>query len=217
MGYTSFSSRAGSIEVICGCMYSGKSEELIRQLRRAQIAQQNIQVFKPQIDDRYSKEHVASHNQNTFPSTMVGQPYEILHHLKASTQVVGIDEGQFFDDSIVKVVEKLASESRHIILAGLDTDYLGRPFGPMPKLMAVADNISKQHAICIVCGENATRTQRLVSDSGDILVGSHGAYEARCRKHFDPELSARLAQKGQHTEKTQEKNNTATLKQLAFL
>lgn len=194
----------GWIEVIVGCMFSGKTEELIKQLKRAKYGRQIIQVFKPKIDDRYSEEHVASHDQMMFPSTVVSSTYEILSQIDKRTQVVGIDEGQFFDDDLIEVANTLANSGKRVIIAGLDTDWKGRPFGNIPALMAVAEVVRKQHAICMVCGEPATRTQRLIAAEDDILVGSTEAYEARCRKHFDPELSVRLAKVNQ---KTKEKDH----------
>ncbi len=191
-GFVRHKINPGWIEVIVGCMFSGKTEELIKQLKRAQYGQQKIQVFKPQIDDRYSKDHVASHNQTMFPSTVVKSSYEILSNVKQNTQVVGIDEGQFFDEDLVEVVTVLASAGKRVLVAGLDTDWKGRPFGHIPNIMAIAEVVRKQHAICMVCGEPASRTQRRVAAQGDILVGSTEAYEARCRTHFDPELSVRL-------------------------
>lgn len=191
----------GWVEVISGCMFSGKTEELIRQLRRAELARQPFQVFKPRIDNRYSADHVASHNKTMFPSICVDSASEILAHLERSTLIVGIDEGQFFGDDLIQVVSQLADLGKRVLIAGLDTDWRGRPFGPMPQLLAMADVIRKQYAICMVCGEPATRTQRLAAQQDDILVGSTDAYEARCRAHFDPELSARL-QKILHSKTT---------------
>lgn len=183
----------GWIEVIVGCMFSGKTEELIKQVRKAQFAKQKFQVFKPKIDNRYSANEVASHNQTTLPSIVVEDAYQILSLIDKNAQVVGIDEAQFFDEEILPVVTTLADAGKRVILAGLDTDWKGAPFGPMPHLMAIAEVVHKQYAICMVCGEPASRTQRLVAAKGDILVGSTEAYEARCRTHFDPELSLRLA------------------------
>lgn len=190
--YFRLSTKPGWIEVITGCMFSGKSEELIRQIRRAELAKQKVKVFKPKIDNRYSKNEVASHNNNRSPSIVIETAIEILQHVDMYTQVVGIDEAQFFDDSLVQVAHQLAEDGKRVLLAGLDTDWRGQPFGPMPILMAQAEVISKQYAICMVCGEPATRTQRLISNQDSILVGSTEAYEARCRRHFDPELSLRL-------------------------
>ncbi len=190
--YFRLSTKPGWIEVITGCMFSGKSEELIRQVRRAELARQKVKVFKPKIDMRYSTNEVASHNNNRSPSIVIEDPLEILQHVDIYTQVVGIDEAQFFSDSIIQVSHQLAEEGKRVLIAGLDTDWRGLPFGPMPSLLAQAEVINKQYAICMVCGEPATRTQRLVSNQNNILVGSTEAYEARCRRHFDPELSLRL-------------------------
>jgi len=190
--YFRLSTKPGWIEVITGCMFSGKSEELIRQIRRAELAKQKVKVFKPKIDSRYSANEVASHNNNRSPSIVIESPIEILQHVDLSTQVVGIDEAQFFDESLVQIAHELAENGKRVILAGLDTDWRGKPFGPMPTLLAQAEVINKQYAICMVCGEPATRTQRLVSNQDSILVGSTEAYEARCRRHFDPDLSLRL-------------------------
>ena len=186
--------RSGWIEVITGSMFSGKSEELIRRIRRSELANLRFKVFKPKLDDRYSKDCVASHNNNKISSVVIEDPLEIIRHVDQYTQVVGIDEAQFMGPSIVEVARELADCGKRVIVAGLDTDWQGRPFGPMPHLMAIAEIVDKQHAICMVCGEPASRTQRLVANNGDILVGSTEAYEARCRRHFDPELSLRLAQ-----------------------
>ncbi|MEZ4872489.1 MAG: thymidine kinase [Bdellovibrionales bacterium] len=184
----------GWVEVICGCMFSGKTEELIKQVHRAELARLNCVVFKPRIDDRYSKTEVASHNKSTYPSVVVENSEEILKNVERKTDVVGIDEVQFFDDRIIEVIHQLADAGKRVIVAGLDTDWQGKPFGPMPTLLATADVIHKQYAICMVCGDPATRTQRLVPKSENILVGSTDFYEARCRIHFDPELSTRLTQ-----------------------
>lgn len=183
--------QGGWIEVIVGCMFSGKSEELIKQLRRAQIARLKIQAFKPRIDSRYSAEDVASHDQNRFAARPVTDAEEMARLIAADTVVVAIDEGQFFGPELVNVATRLAETGRRVMIAGLDTDWRGRPFGPMPELMAVAEVVRKQHAICRVCGAPANRTQRLIAATEDILVGSTEAYEARCRRHFDPELGAR--------------------------
>ena len=182
----------GWIEVIVGCMFSGKTEELIKQLHRAQYARRSLHDFKPLIDNRYSENDVASHKQTTFPSEPVKDSVEILRQVKRTTDIVGIDEAQFFDDGLIDVVESLANAGKRVIVAGLDTDWRGEPFGCMPQIMAKAEVIHKQYAICVVCGEPATRTQRLVSNNSEILVGSTESYEARCRQHFDPELSLRL-------------------------
>lgn len=186
--------RYGQIEVICGCMFSGKTEALITQIRRAEIAKLRFQVFKPEVDTRYSINEVASHNKSRFPAINVRRASEILGHVAPFTEVIGIDEAQFFDEEIINVAGQLAESGRRVILAGLDTDWKGEPFGPMPGLLAVADVIRKQYAICVVCGAPATRTQRIVSAEGQFLLGSTDSYEARCRKHFDPTLSLRLPQ-----------------------
>ena len=191
--------RPGWVEVIVGCMFSGKTEELIRQLRRAELAKQKIQVFKPELDDRYSEDHVASHNQSLFPSQIVDRAEDILSQVEKTTEVVGIDEGQFFDDKLAEVTTILANAGKRVLVAGLDTDWRGQPFGPIPHLMATAEVIRKQFAICMVCGEPAVRTQRLVAQQDDILVGSGDSYEARCRTHFDPSFSARMKQKSPQT------------------
>lgn len=170
-------------------MFSGKTEELIRQLRRAKIARLPVQTFKPIIDARYSAEDVTSHDQTRLTAQPIERAEQILDLLEPATQVVGIDEGQFFDDSLIDVVEQLAERGLRVVIAGLDTDWRGRPFGPMPHLLAIAEVVRKQHAICRVCGAPATRTQRLVAAQDDILVGSTEAYEARCRKHHDLPLT----------------------------
>lgn len=180
---------AGWIEVIAGCMFSGKTEELIRRLRRAKIAKLPVQTFKPRIDARYSKEEVASHDQTRIQAQPIIEVEEILQLVEPATQVVGIDEGQFLGDELPTVAAILAEQGKRVIIAGLDTDWRGRPFGPMPQLMAIAELVHKQHAICTVCGSPANRTQRLIASQEDVLVGSTEAYEARCRKHFDPEMA----------------------------
>ncbi len=172
-------------------MYSGKTEELIRQIKRCEFAKQKYQVFKPQIDKRYSETEVSSHNQDRIPSIVINEPNEVYQHLKHNTRVVGIDEAQFFEKGIVDVITKLANHGRRVLVAGLDTDWQGLPFGSMPEILAVSDIIHKQYAVCMVCGDAATRTQRLVNSQEDILVGSFNIYEARCREHFDPQLSLR--------------------------
>ena len=188
----------GWIEVIVGCMFSGKTEELIRQVRRALIAKQRVQTFKPFIDSRYSKDDVASHDQNKQAAIPVHGAREIFELMDRTASVIAIDEGQFFGDDLIEVTTAMANAGRRVIVAGLDTDWRGRPFGPMPHLMAVAEVVRKQHAICRVCGGLASRTQRLVAASSDILVGSTESYEARCREHFDPELAAHVLTDKQH-------------------
>ncbi len=186
-------SHYGWVEVICGCMFSGKTEELIRRMTRAQIARQKLQIFKPAIDDRYGVEYVASHNANRIESMPVGNAYEILDKLEDSTRVVGIDEAQFFDASLVEVVERLAMRGIRVVVAGLDMDFKGRPFGPIPQLLATAEQVTKLSAICVVCGAPATRSQRISSGDETVLVGAHDSYEARCRSHHHPEPEARVA------------------------
>ncbi len=181
----------GWIEVICGSMFSGKTEELIRRLRRAQIAKQKIQVFKPLIDKRYSKDRVTSHSSLFLDAENISNPEEILTLLDDNTRVVGIDEAQFFPASIVEVCQRLANRGLRVIVAGLDLDYRGEPFGSMPILMAVAEFVTKMSAICMVCGNPASRTQRLhlensENSSKQIIVGASELYEARCRRCFEP-------------------------------
>ncbi|HEX6324787.1 MAG TPA: thymidine kinase [Vicinamibacterales bacterium] len=180
--------RGGWIEVIAGSMFSGKSEELIRRLRRAQIAKQNVQIFKPSVDTRFSEEHIVSHSEMRIPSSAVASSRLLLEAVKPETQVVGIDEAQFFDQELPAVVNTLADQGRRVIVAGLDQDYLGRPFEPMPALLSIAEYITKTLAICMVCGGPANHTQRLVASRERVLVGATGAYEARCRDCFDPTI-----------------------------
>ena len=182
-------SDAGWIEVIAGSMFSGKSEELIRRLRRAQIARQKVQIFKPAIDERYSDTQIVSHSEMRIGSTDVASAGEILSLVDLDTNVVGIDEGQFFDQDLVRVVNQLADQGKRVIIAGLDMDYLGRPFEPMPQLLAIAEDITKARAICMSCGNPASYTQRLIHRRERVVVGAAGAYEARCRQCFDPHLS----------------------------
>ncbi|MEP6847445.1 MAG: thymidine kinase [Acidobacteriota bacterium] len=180
----------GWIEVIVGSMFSGKSEELIRRVRRAQIARQKVQVFKPRIDDRYSKEEIASHSGMTHLSRPVMSAAELLAELHDDTHVVAIDEGQFFDMEIVDVVNDLARNGRRVIIAGLDQDYTGKPFEPMPQLLSVAEFITKTHAICVKCGSTANYSQRTVESDERVEVGASDKYEARCRKCFVPHADA---------------------------
>ncbi len=176
----------GWIEVICGSMFSGKTEELIRRVKRALYAKQKVQVFKPKIDNRYDESAVVSHSQLKLISTPIDRPSEILVHLQPDTEVVGIDEVQFLGPDVVQVIETLASQGKRVICAGLDQDYLGRPFEPMPQLLAVAEYVTKELAICVVCGNPANRSQRLLAREERVLVGAAGSYEARCRKCFVP-------------------------------
>jgi thymidine kinase len=180
----------GWIEVITGSMFSGKSEELIRRLRRAQIARQKVQVFKPVIDDRFSTDQIVSHSEMRIASTDVRTSDEMVRLVAPDTEVVGVDEGQFFDLNLPAACNTLADRGRRVIVAGLDQDYLGRPFEPMPQLLAIAEYITKTLAICVVCGEPANHTQRLVHSGERVLVGASGLYEARCRHCFDPTLAA---------------------------
>ncbi|MBN2829853.1 MAG: thymidine kinase [Candidatus Cloacimonetes bacterium] len=173
--------KTGWIEVICGSMFSGKTEELIKRIRRAEYARQKIQVFKPVIDNRYAVDRIVSHSQMSASSINITKPEEIYEHLEEDTQFIGIDEAQFFDESIVDVANELARQGKRVVIAGLDQDYMGKPFGPMPQLLAVAEYITKNLAICMKCGNPANRTQRLTKDSDTILVGADEIYEARCR------------------------------------
>ena len=175
----------GWIEVICGCMFSGKTEELIRRLRRAQIARQKVLIFKPRIDNRYSADHIVSHSEQALVSTVVDTPTEILA-LAKDAHVVGVDEGQFFSSDLVQICEELAGQGKRVIVAGLDQDYRGKPFEPIPQLLAVAEYITKTLAICMRCGNPADRTQRITIQQELVVVGAQNVYEARCRKCFIP-------------------------------
>ena len=181
----------GSIEVVCGSMFSGKTDELIRRLVRATIAKQKVQVFKPAIDVRYAVEKVTSHAGSDYDAIPVEKAADIHNKLDSDTTVVAIDEAQFFDPEIVKVAEELASRGIRVLVAGLDQDFRGEPFGPMPHLMSRAERVDKLHAICMVCGEEASRTQRLVNgkparyDDPVVIVGASELYEARCRIHHE--------------------------------
>ncbi len=181
----------GSIEVVCGSMFSGKTDELIRRLVRATIAKQKVQVYKPAIDIRYAVEKVTSHAGSNFDALPIEKATEILGKLDEDTTVVGIDEAQFFDPEIVPVSRQLAERGIRVIAAGLDTDFRGEPFGPMPVLMSIAEEVDKLHAICMICGGEASRTQRLVNgkparyDDPIVIVGASEMYEARCREHHE--------------------------------
>ena len=181
----------GSVEVISGSMFSGKTEELIRRLRRATIARQKVQVFKPALDHRYSDEEVTSHAGNAFAAQPIDRAADIKEKLDAETTVVAIDEAQFFDDEIAVIVQELAGQGKRVIVAGLDTDFRGEPFGVMPQLLAQAERIDKVHAICMVCGEPASRTQRLVNGKPAhyqdpiVIIGASELYEGRCREHHE--------------------------------
>ncbi len=175
----------GWIEVICGPMYSGKTEELIRRLRRAQIAKQKVAIFKPKIDTRYSDDHIVSHSEQQLPSISVETVEGIRQHV-GQADVIGIDEAQFFGMDLVPFCQELADAGKRVIVAGLDLDYRGEPFEPIPQLLAVAEYITKTLAICMVCGNPASRTQRLTDDKARVVVGGQNIYEARCRRHFEP-------------------------------
>ena len=181
----------GSIEVVCGSMFSGKTDELIRRMRRAVIARQKVQVFKPAIDVCYAVEKVTSHAGADFDAIPVEKAANIFEKLDADTTVVGVDEAQFFDDGIIEATRKLAERGIRVLVAGLDQDFRGEPFGPMPILMAEAEHVDKLQAICMVCGDPASRTQRLVNgkparhDDPVVIVGASEMYEARCRKHHE--------------------------------
>ncbi len=180
----------GWVEVIVGSMFSGKSEELIRRLNRARIARQKVQVFKPSIDERYSVEEIASHSGQKHISKPVTTAAELMLQIEEDTQVVGIDEGQFFDMELVTVVNDLANSGMRVIIAGLDQDYTGKPFEPMPQLLSTAEYITKIHAICVKCGSTANFTQRTVESEERVEVGASDKYEARCRKCFVPHSDA---------------------------
>jgi thymidine kinase len=181
----------GSIEVVCGSMFSGKTDELIRRLVRATIARQKVQVFKPSIDVRYAVEKVTSHAGSNFDAVPVEKAAEILSKVEKDTTVVGVDEAQFLDDGIVDVCQQLAERGVRVLVAGLDMDFRGEPFGPMPVLMSRAEHVDKLHAICMICGDEASRTQRLVNgkparyDDPVVIVGASELYEARCRIHHE--------------------------------
>ncbi len=183
-------SSPGWIEVIAGSMFSGKSEELIRRLRRARIARLKVQVFKPEIDIRFSRDHIVSHSEMRHESEPVRTAAELLARVEPATEVVGIDEGQFFDLELVSVANTLAARGVRVIIAGLDQDYTGRPFEPMPQLLAVAEYITKTHAICVRCGQTANYSQRIAEVEGRVVVGASDTYEARCRRCFVPHSDA---------------------------
>ena len=176
----------GWIEVIVGPMFSGKSEELIRRLRRAEYARQRVQIFKPAIDERYADNEIVSHSGLGIPSDNVSKANEVMSKVQPRTEVIGVDEAQFLGEEIVDVCTQLANLGKRVIVAGLDTDYRGRPFEPMPRLLAVAEEITKLLAICVRCGNPAVHTQRLVESEELVVVGAVGMYEARCRRCFEP-------------------------------
>lgn len=179
--------RRGRIEVVCGSMFSGKTEELIRRLRRAQFAKQKVEIFKPSIDTRYSEEEVVSHDHTSLLSTPIDSSGSLLL-LTSDTDVVGIDEAQFFDDGIVNVCNELANRGIRVIIAGLDMDFQGKPFGPMPALMAIADDVQKVHAICVKCGALAYVSHRIVAGDKRVMLGETGEYEPLCRHCYEEEL-----------------------------
>ncbi|MBP7982393.1 MAG: thymidine kinase [Kaistella sp.] len=182
--------QSGWMEVICGSMFSGKTEELIRRLRRAEMAGQNVEIFKPKLDTRYAEEEVVSHNQNKIRSTPVESPSEILL-LGSTCDVVGIDEAQFFDDSIVEVANTLANNGIRVVIAGLDMDFMGRPFGPIPNLMATAEYVTKVHAICKRTGNLAHHSMRTTANKDLVQLGETESYEAVSRKVFNEEFLKR--------------------------
>ena len=182
--------KIGWIEVICGPMFSGKSEELIRRIRRAEIARQRVQIFKHAMDARYDAASIVSHSRQSLPSIAVTSAEEILDRTADRTELVALDEAQFFDDSVVDICCRLADQGKRVVVAGLDLDYRGQPFGPMPALMCHAEYVTKQLAICVSCGNPAAFTQRLTRSRDQIQVGATGMYEARCRHHFEiPEVT----------------------------
>ena len=180
----------GWIEVIAGSMFSGKSEELIRRLRRAKIARQKVQVFKPELDSRFSNDHIVSHSEMRHESSNIRSATEVLAKVEPDTEVVGIDEGQFFDNELVGVANELAQRGVRVIIAGLDQDYTGKPWEPMPQLLSIAEYITKTHAICMKCGQPANYTQRTFDSEERVAVGGEGMYEARCRACFVPHADA---------------------------
>src|SRR5579862_430778 len=198
----------GWIEVIVGPMFSGKSEELIRRLRRAEIGRQRVQIFKPVIDQRYSKNGIVSHSGLEIGSELVTSGAEILEKVAPRTEVVGIDEAQFLGESMVADASHLAALGKRVIVAGLDTDFMGRPFEPIPRLLAVAEEITKLLAICMQCGNPAVHTQRLVASEELIVVGAGGMYEARCRRCFEPQLAHERIQQEAETKPDQRKENS---------
>lgn len=176
---------SGWIEVICGSMFSGKTEELIRRLRRAQIARQTVGIFKPRIDSRYSEDHIVSHSELRMESQLVESAEEIVARA-AQDEVVGIDEAQFFDEALIETCKRLAAQKKRVIVAGLDKDFRGEPFGPLPGLLAEAEYITKTLAICVVCGNPASYSQRLSQETDRVVLGELDKYEARCRNCYEP-------------------------------
>jgi thymidine kinase len=193
---TSRTAHAGWVEVIAGSMFSGKSEELIRRLRRAKIARQKVQVFKPEIDARFSNDHIVSHSEMKHESSNVHTAAQIRASVEPDTEVVGIDEAQFFDNELINVANELAERGIRVIIAGLDTDYTAKPWEPMPQLLAIAEYITKTHAICMRCGQPANYTQRTFESEERVAVGGAGRYEARCRSCFVPHADAPTVHEG---------------------
>ena len=191
--YSENISKSGCIEVICGSMFSGKTEELIRRLKRAQFANQKIEIFKPAVDNRYSDVDVVSHDLHSIPCTPVRDADEMLK-AAGDTQVIGIDEAQFFGENLVKVAQELANSGKRVVIAGLDMDYLGKPFGPMPALMAIAEDVQKVHAICVKCGNLANHSHRLTKSHKLVVLGEKDVYEPLCRKCFNEALAAEKEQ-----------------------
>jgi thymidine kinase len=181
---------SGSLEVVCGSMFSGKTEELLRRIKRARLARQRTQLFKPRVDDRYDAVKVVSHEGANADALPVATAEELVASVTADVAVVGVDEVQFFDASIVMALDKLADRGKRVIVAGLDQDYRGRPFGPVPALMAIAEYVTKLHAVCAQCGAEACRSQRLVAHEAQLFVGGAAAYEARCRRCFVADVVA---------------------------
>lgn len=200
--------QSGWVEVICGSMFSGKSEELIRRVRRAEFAKQKIAVFKPKLDNRYSDREVVSHNGTSLIAKPISHSIEILHHVEAEIDVVAIDEVQFFDEGIVRVIQQLADSGYRVIAAGLDQDFRGEPFGQMPAIMAIAEQVTKLQAVCTICGSPASRTQRLIDGKPAsyfdpvILVGAAEAYEPRCRHHHEVPKTTERSQEDKKTTNT---------------
>lgn len=182
--HLAFARGGGCIEVVCGSMFSGKTEELLRRIKRAKLAKQVVQLFKPRVDDRYDAVKVVTHEGVNADAVPVSSSKELLSRVRKDTAVVGVDEVQFFDDGIVEIVQSLADRGTRVIVAGLDQDYRAQPFGPMPILMSIAEFVTKLHAVCSSCGGQASRSQRLIAQEGQLFVGGAAAYEARCRRCF---------------------------------
>lgn len=190
--YSESVKKSGCIEVICGSMFSGKTEELIRRLKRAQFANQKIEIFKPAVDTRYSDMDVVSHDLHSIPCTPI-KDAEMMLDAKEETQVIGIDEAQFFSEKLIVVAQELADRGKRVIIAGLDTDYMGKPFGPIPGLMAIAEDVQKVHAICVKCGNLANHSHRLTKSHKLVVLGEKDVYEPLCRQCFNEALAAEKA------------------------